>query len=330
MKKPVSFIALTIGVALTSCGSLQTISFDQLEAADVSFPPVVRNVAVVNNMPITDVTENRKEISLELDGNGKIASEALAREIADANYFDQVVICDSALRATDLMPRENAELTKQEVRKLVDDLGVDMIFSLDRIHIKTKPGVLLMGDYLVPINAVDAVVTPVIRLYIPNREAPLFVISKQDTISWEINPNLSDKVIVDEASDFAATMPIKHILPHWKQKTRAYFDGGGVEMRDAGVCLRENDWDGAYTLWKSVFDEKKGQAQMKSAFNLALYYEMKDDISKAKEYLEKALKLVKPNTTDERMMQFYMLELNERENQLTKLNIQMNRFGDNF
>ena len=37
MNKTISLIAIVTGLVLTSCGSLQTISFEQLQAADVSF-----------------------------------------------------------------------------------------------------------------------------------------------------------------------------------------------------------------------------------------------------------------------------------------------------
>lgn len=330
MKKSVSLILAVIGVAMVSCSTMQTVTFDRLEAADVNFPATVKNVAVVNNMPIYEVGKNHKEISLQLEGDGKIASEALAKGIADANYFEQVVICDSALRGKDGEPRANVLLTKDEVKQLATDLGADMIFSFDQVHVQTRPGFILFADYPLPIDAVEGIVTPVVRIYVPNREGPLLVVSKQDTISWEINPSLSDQQIVKEASEYAAYLPINHLLPHWKETTRLYYDGGNVDMRDAGVCVRENDWDGAYKLWKNVYDKKKGRQQMKAANNIALYYEMKDDFTKAREWAEKALKQAKSGSSDEYHIYFYIQALLERESKLSRLNVQMQRFNDNF
>ena len=74
-----------------------------------------------------------------------------------------------------------------------------------------------------------------------------FVVAKQDTISWEIEPALSDRKIVKEASEYAASIPVEHLLPHWDEVARFYYDGGNIEMRDAGVYLRENNWDEAYS-----------------------------------------------------------------------------------
>ena len=101
MKRSVSLIILVAGTLLASCSSLQTISFDQLQAADVSFPDAVRKVAVINNMPVLKTKDNHEILSSELEGDGKVASEALAENIANVNYFDQVIICDSVFRAQD-------------------------------------------------------------------------------------------------------------------------------------------------------------------------------------------------------------------------------------
>ena len=297
---------------------MQTISFDQLQAADVSFPDAVRKVAVINNMPVLKTKDNHEILSSELEGDGKVASEALAENIANVNYFDQVIICDSVFRAQDKVPRVNVILTKEEVRKLSEDLGVDMILSFDRIHIQTKPGVLFYPDFPMPIDAVDGIISPIVRVYIPNRDKPLFVVAKQDTISWEIEPALSDRKIV------------KDLLPHWDEVARFYYDGGNIEMRDAGVYLRENNWDEAYSQWKIAYEKRKGQQKMKAAFNIALYYEIKDNVEQAKEWLGKAKKLVISGSRDEQLIAFYSLELEKRESKLSQLRIQMKRFDDNF
>lgn len=332
MKKSIALITWVLGMLLTACSSIQTISFDQLQAGDVSFPNEVRKVAIVNNMPVIEPENtSRGVISPELEGDGKIATEHLAENVANVNYFDQVIICDSAFRATDTVPRANVVLTKEEVDRLAEELGVDMILSFDRLNIQTRSGVIFYSDYPLPVSSVDAVVSPVIRAYVPQRDKPLFAVAKQDTISWDASdPQLSDKKIVAEASEYAAFMPIDHLLPHWNEVLRPYFDGGCVEMRDAGVCLRENDWDGARDLWQTAYEKRKGQQKMKAAFNLALYYEMKDDIARAKEWLRKAEELAKPDTFNQQLMSLSRLRLDERESKLLRLHIQMTRFEDNF
>ena len=130
MKRSVSLIILVAGTLLASCSSLQTISFDQLQAADVSFPDAVRKVAVINNMPVLKTKDNHEILSSELEGDGKVASEALAENIANVNYFDQVIICDSVFRAQDKVPRVNVILTKRGSTEIERGLGsgYDIVF----------------------------------------------------------------------------------------------------------------------------------------------------------------------------------------------------------
>ena len=63
MKRSASLIILVAGTLFASCSSLQTISFDQLQAADVSFPDAVRKVAVINNMPVLKTKDNHEILS---------------------------------------------------------------------------------------------------------------------------------------------------------------------------------------------------------------------------------------------------------------------------
>ena len=196
MNKTISLIAIVTGLVLTSCGSLQTISFEQLQAADVSFPDAVRNVAVVNNMPAYKVGDSHDVISMELKGDGKTAAEALAEEIANANYFEQVIICDSALRGQDTELREDVMLTQDEVQKLAADLGVDLIFSFDRLDIHTKRGALFIdtfdGGFFGRCCGWHCG-SRYQNIYTFSGASYALVLVSKITISWEIEPTLSDK-----------------------------------------------------------------------------------------------------------------------------------------
>ena len=55
-------------------------------------------------------------------------------------------------------------------------------------------------------------------------------------------------------------------MPHWDEVARFYYDGGNIEMRDAGVYLRENNWDEAYSQWKIAYEEEKRPAKDESGF----------------------------------------------------------------
>lgn len=142
-----AFVSLLL-LAFGSCQSLEQISIDYMQPGDMTFPSQLRKVAIVNNTStepdnkLITQTEKPKENVPEIshatayaNGNVKIAAESLAEEIAHQNYFDVVVICDSALRANDKFPREST-LSQEEVQQLTSDLGVDCIIAMETCNSK--------------------------------------------------------------------------------------------------------------------------------------------------------------------------------------------------
>ena len=119
---------------------------------------------------------------------------------------------------------------------------------------------------------------------------------------------------------------MEHLLPSWKLVERNYYASGNVEMRDANVYVTEQNWEEAYSLWKKVYDTKKGKQRMMAAFNLAVYHEAHDNPQQAIAYLEEAIKLVKPGSWDARMIEVYQVQLEAQSKQRQQLEVQMKRF----
>ena len=87
-----------------------------------------------------------------------------------------------------------------------------------------------------------------------------------DSIFWEefgasaieaATHMIPDRKMLQEAAEFAGTIPVKYIVPVWKKGTRYLYTGGSVPMRDAAVYVRENSWDNAYELWHQGFRRNK-------------------------------------------------------------------------
>ena len=314
---------LLLGLCLFSaCTTLQTISFERLQAADVSYPDQVRTVGVINYAP-QDKQERDSIIGL-WNGDGMVTVESLAREIAATDYFNQVVVCDSALRPVGMGNEEILPMSQAD--SLIQALGVDMLFAVEQVRIELKEGSLFHTELMMDVPAVDGVITPLVRAYVSGRSAPLFSISKTDTICWVVSPELTFGQIVQEASDFAATLPVSYLLPHWKEMNRYYFDGGNMEMRDAGVYIREQNWESAAALWQKLYDGRKGKVKMRAAYNLALNYELQGDYERAKEYLDTALSLASEGSWEHQLIEYYRLQLDEQARENRMLQIQMKRF----
>lgn len=315
-------VLLLILCLFSACTTLQTISFERLQAADVSYPDQVRTVGVINYAPLDK--QERDSILGLWNGDGMVTVESLAREIAATDYFNQVVVCDSALRPVGMGNEEILPMSQAD--SLIQALGVDMLFAVEQVRIELKEGSLFHTELMVDVPAVDGVITPLVRAYVSGRNAPLFSISKTDTICWVVSPELTFGQIMQEASDFAATLPVSYLLPHWKEMNRYYFDGGNMEMRDAGVYIREQNWEGAAALWQKLYDGRKGKVKMRAAYNLALNYELQGDYERAKEYLDTALSLASEGSWEHQLIEYYRLQLDEQARENRMLQIQMKRF----
>lgn len=321
MKTKITVLLLVLCL-FSACTTLQTISFERLQAADVSYPDQVRTVGVINYAPQDE--QERDSILGLWNGDGMVTVESLAREIAATDYFNQVVVCDSALRPVGMGNEEILPMSQAD--SLIQALGVDMLFAVEQVRIELKEGSLFHTELMMDVPAVDGVITPLVRAYVSGRNAPLFSISKTDTICWVVSPELTFGQIMQEASDFAATLPVSYLLPHWKEMNRYYFDGGNMEMRDAGVYIREQNWEGAAALWQKLHDGRKGKVKMRAAYNLALNYELQGDYERAKEYLDTALSLASEGSWEHQLIEYYRLQLDEQARENRMLQIQMKRF----
>lgn len=153
------------------------------------------------------------------------------------------------------------------MQQLAGELDADLIFSIDQVGIQTERDELVYPGIAASWPVIKAKVTPVLSIYLPERERPIQVIAKTDSLQWDAGLAPSDRQMQEEAASYAAYMLTQMLVPYWKQTERIYYDGGCVEMRDAAVCVRENDWQGAYDLWKSLFDHSKSnKLKIKSAF----------------------------------------------------------------
>lgn len=326
MKRTLLLINICL-LSLSACTTISTVCYDRLQSAEVCFPDEVRRVGVINNVIPSKLVSN--EAVNVLDGDGDIMAEAFAQAVAETKYFDQVIISDSMGRERTSQNIEKG-FSFNEIDNLIRSLDVDLLFSIDNLYVQLKDNSYVVPGVMTPIPIVDGIVTPIIRAYVHGRSAPLFVVNKSDSIYWEITPSLDIQQIIKESSEFAASIPMRHLLPYWEEVNRYIFSGGCVEMRDANVYVQENNWGMASELWEEIYNHKKGKTKMQAAYNLAVYYEMQNDFDMATKYLDEALGLSKENSSEKQMMEIFQIQLKTQLIKNQKLKMQLQRFDDIF
>ena len=327
MKAYVFCFAVWMGV-LSSCTSLEVLSFDQLNPAKISYPESISHVAVVNNMPETPEYRKPGIITLgDLDAPGKKSAEMLAGALADSKYFDQVMICDSVVHPAN----GAASFSQPEVARLAEGLDADLIFSLDRVSVHTRKEEVYYPGLAAPWPVLRMQVKSVASVYVPSRMAPVQVLSVADSADYDIQMLSSDKQLLEEGTRMAVAGLCRQMVPYWTTADRLYYNGGTVEMRDAGVYVKEHNWEQACEQWKLLYDRSKAKGmKFRAAFNLALGNEMLGDLQEALNWLKKSRALIDTGSDEERIVKFYESQLEQRTRDLMYLNTQMGRFQNKF
>lgn len=92
-------LGLLACVGFSACASIDVMSVDTLMPSDVSFAPGVRRVAVLNNMfPAEAPADGKLPLNTPVPLDGKVLAEELAGQLANAGYFETVMISDSLFR----------------------------------------------------------------------------------------------------------------------------------------------------------------------------------------------------------------------------------------
>jgi hypothetical protein len=362
MMKKILFASCFLGAVafLMSCESITTVKVSCLTPAKYNFPEQIRRVGIVNNThtynPEPDKnaidTIPREVVSFYRFGEGKMTTETLADAIADQKYFDEVVICDSALRAKDGVQRTDATLTQDEVADLVDGLRVDAIISLENVDMTANKAVFFQPAWNAFEGLIDMTITPTINVYVPTRTRPLYTISDKDSINWKVEGTTldeaytqlpSDKSMISQASEYAGTIPVKSLVPHWVDERRAIFtDDVSSDLKNGAALAKDDHWDEAGALWTSLYNKTNDEhRKMQMAINIAVYQEMTNHLEDAAKWVETARKhlFAKNKTTSAdyltgknhyyyEIIDAYAKILKERVDQLPILNAQMARFDN--
>lgn len=346
-------------ITLTSCETMNSFKMSCLQPGLFNFPEDIKKVGIVNNTRYTFGVDSlkgyyklsKKDMASATYTNGSKTAEALANELADKKYFDEVVICDSALRTKDSVYRHET-LDLDEIKDLAEGLQVDAIISLEQLNIKAQKDISFSPEYNCMVGTVDVKVQPMVSVYIPTRKGPILSIAPKDSIYWrefantipEVEAQLpNDSRIIMESCDFAGTVPVKYLVPCWEEQNRVYFsDQVSTKLKNAAAAVVNNEWETAKSIWKSLYDKSSSDnTKMKMAYNLANYCEMTNKFdeaisyaNKAKEYLMAKCKVNSPDKLTGKNAYYYGIIkeytsiLEKRKEKLGILNLQLSRFNN--
>ena len=298
---------LVLSLLFQGCASnYSVVEFEILEPATVEFPDHVNQLLFLNRAPITlDIWSDQNQIGMDarrlvlLD---TLIINNLFRGVLDVlrnspaeKYHTPIWLSD---RRTDTAFLEDKMLTRREVDNICDTIGGDAIISLEFYSV----GLDQHFDYYT--DAPDEVQNQYYEvwnslkwnIHMPGRPRPFDTYSTVDTLFFPtiVNGELLQFVPgVDMLRGLFYESGHKYgsyLVPVWNHASRNLYRGRNDSLKLAVKHTDEGDWESAFSIWNNITTMEDSTLVAKAYHNMAVYYELEDNLDSASMMLNLSLK----------------------------------------
>ncbi len=326
-------------LAFTSCTVYKEYSIDVYKPGEIAIPSTAKNVAIVyrnfkfendtlqhyykDNYQLKKATNDPKELDSIMVN---YCIEALAQNLKNKNLFDRIHIFPELFK-----PHKGSHLPALNfdvVNKLTSETNTDALISLETFS-------CFYSEYNADLNipkprevitaAVWAVYDPILQKVIDRK-------TMIDTVFWNAydnNGNIDKNsklpprlTALKIASQLAGENYSKRFFASWVKANRIYSIPPLPDFEAAEKYLQKNEWDNAILLWKRYADDKNGRMAIDARYNLALAYEMKDELETSWQWLNAAMQIATDyrSKDDIKRIQLYQNVLSQRIKEVELLN----------
>ncbi len=310
MRSIIQFIVLLM--VLSGCKSTHLVTVYSLEPAPVTLAKDIKRIGIINEVQPT--AENKEIGSFEalvaatdqrLSMQGKEAAiEGLFGVLLKDKRFDTILILENT---SEILQKKST--SKEEIPwKLLNDLCVsnnlDAVFSLSFYETDTrvtnKKSTMEEIDLLrvkTNVSAREITLETLIengwRIYDPfekkvldeiriNEELVIQAKGEDAVNALRSMTDRSDSVLLrSRGSGNAYGMRLK---PYSKAIQRELYIKGSEKIAQAKEAIQKEDWLEAARLWQLEATNKKPKIKAMACHNMAVLYELKNDLSKAMEW----------------------------------------------
>jgi hypothetical protein len=270
------------------------VDFEVLEPANIEFPDRVGKLIILDRAPVTpDVfhKDNVKGLSREgLYIVDTIISNNLInglKEVLDESpidrFKDPVMLVEKRTDTTNL---EDLFLTKREVSEYCQQFKADAIISLELYKMHLDEDVIGDGysywtHYYIVSNEIHW------NIYLPDSPRPFDVYKTIDTLYFtdlldlEVQSIPDPSGMVREISLLSGKKYGRYLVPVWTHTSRLIYKGRGDSLKMASKYTDQGEWDLAFPIWRELLQSQDSTMVSKAYFNMAVYYELEDNLDSA-------------------------------------------------
>lgn len=299
------FYNLTISLLsliLIGCTSTNMLVINVEKPAEVTLPSNIHSIAIVNNSvqqpkdaghtAYLRGKKTEQEIQVSTDSVDIILMEGIYEKLAEKEYFDNVTLYPDLTRSDDDFT-EIVELTPSRLIEISNSSHSDAVVAINKVTLMTKTDSKIYNEYDgTTLNTLDLDMYAIFRIYSTKGEpiSPPFSIT--DSIYW-VETSFGNEIVTDTLPSREDALKIgaaylsqkisKVFTPSWINEPRLYYG----DVKEAIAKLNENKWIEARLIWVEEFEkEDKIKRKARLANNIALTYELADEIKEATRWIQ--------------------------------------------
>ena len=287
-------------------GIYSVVEFEVLEPATVNFPDHVNQLLILNRAPFTfDVFNEEDREGMEAEHLTIIDTlitnttfrgmQEVLRESPIDRFHTPLWVSE---RRTDTALLDDLILTKREVETICSTYKVNALISLEYysmdineriVHYSDAPSMVQHHYYEVSNNLKW-------NIHLPESPTPFDSYSTADTIYFtdiqdgESIPIPSAIEMVAELFRNSGRNYGRYLVPVWNSASRTLYKGKGDSLKLASKFTDNGDWIKAFSIWKDLSQSTDSTSVSKACHNMAVYYELEDNLDSASLMVDRALK----------------------------------------
>lgn len=331
MRKLFFFFA---AILFSACSSYQYVNIDVLTPSDYQIPSTTDSVILLNNskeqasneghittnkyISYNTITEREiRKDNIKVDSTTSIALYNMY------NYLDESMLFSSIK-----IGRKEAEprIFALNIDNTLQQYEADALIILESL--KYNDILRNINYYGNEANEIEVNTQSEWLIYYADNPYHPYRFTVKDTLYWESYAT-SRTNCVEEAIWNNAKLAAKQIIPHWISVNRIYYTGFNYIYNSIDDAIEKQDWESAAKHWMDLYNsEKKNTCQKgRMAFNMALFFEMKNDLDTSIMWLGKAIEsFTEKNAKSElKLCGLYAKILNKRLSNQKKLNKQYSK-----
>lgn len=325
---------------ISSCTVYKDYPIDIYQPGAIAIPPEAQNVAIVyRNFKYEGDTlqhyykdDNRlrkaRKDPKQLDSIlVNTCMKELAKNFKAQNTFNNIHIFPElvAPHSAKKLPPLNFDM----VNTVTTASHTDLLISLETFS-------YFFSEYSstadIPTKSNQVITAAVWAVYNPYNQKLLERKTMIDTIFWNgydekgnymRNSKLPPRITALKiAAQMAGENYSKRYNASWQTVNRTYSVPPLPDFSAADEYVQKGDWDNAIMLWKRYAADDKGRMAINARYNIALGYEMKDDLDMAQRWLNAAMQIAVDYKSKEEIMQIskYKNILSKRQKDISRLN----------